>query len=74
MSEIKTCDNERSKNLHSNRVQQALTDPANSRDLAYGKAAHKVPDRLGIMRQMKLPVRLILIQKMNLYQGSGDAG
>lgn len=61
------------KNLHPNRVQQALIDPTNSRNLAYGKAAHKVPDSLGIVRQMKLPVRLVLMQEMNLYQGSGDA-
>ena len=51
------------KNLHTNRVQQALIDSTNARDLAYGKVAHKVLDRLGIVRQMKLPVRLILKPK-----------
>ena len=48
------------KNLHTNRVQQALIDSTNARDLAYGKVAHKVLDRFGIVRQMKLAVRLIL--------------
>lgn len=59
-------------NRHSNRVQQALTDPANSRDLAYGKVAHKVLDRLRIVGQMKLPVRLILTRKANLYHETGE--
>ena len=54
------------KNLHTNRVQQALIDSTNARDLAYGKVAHKVLDRLGIVRQMKLPVRLILEPKNEL--------
>ena len=59
-------------NLHPNRVQQALTNPANSRDLAYGKVAHKVLDRLGIVRQMKLPVWFILKRKASLYQETGE--
>jgi hypothetical protein len=59
-------------NLHPNRVQQALTDPANPRDLAYGKVAHKVLDRLGIVRQTELPVRLVLKRKANLYQETGE--
>ena len=54
------------KNLHTNRVQQALIDSTNARDLAYGKVAHKVLDRLGSVRQMKLPVRLILKPKKEL--------
>lgn len=59
-------------NLHPNRPQQAFTNPANPRDLAYGKVAHKVLDRLRIVRQMKLPVRLILKRKVNLYQETGE--
>jgi hypothetical protein len=60
------------KDLDPDRVQQAFIDPANSRDLAYGKVAHKVLDRLGIVRQMKLPVRLILKQETKLYQETGQ--
>jgi hypothetical protein len=59
-------------NLHPNGVQQALTNPANPRDLAYGKVAHKVLDLLKIVRQTKLPVRLILKQKASLYQETGE--
>jgi hypothetical protein len=59
-------------NLHPNRVQQALTNPANSRDLAYGKVAHKVLDRLGIVRQMKLSVWFILKRKASLYHETGE--
>ena len=58
-------------NLHPNRVQQALINAANTRDLAYGKVAHKVLDRLRIVRQMKLPVWFILKRKANLYQETG---
>jgi hypothetical protein len=59
-------------NLHPDTVQQALTNPADPRDLAYGKVAHKVLDRVRIVRQMKLPVRLILTRKANLYQETGE--
>lgn len=73
MSELQSCDNATvgAANLHPNRVQQALTNPANPRDLAYGKVAHKVLDRLRIVRQMKLPVWFILKRKANLHQETG---
>lgn len=53
---------------HANRVQQALGDPADSWDLTYGQILHEVLDRLGRMRQVKLPVWLILDRKINLHQ------
>ena len=53
---------------HPNRVQQALADPANSWNLAYGQVLHKVLDRLRRMRQAKLPVWFILDRKISLYQ------
>jgi len=55
-------------NRHSNRVQQALADPTDSWNLAYGQVPHEVFDRLGRMRQVKLPVWLILDRKVSLYQ------
>jgi hypothetical protein len=48
--------------LHPNRVQQALVNPANPRNLANRKVLHKVLDRLGSVRQVKLPIWLILDQ------------
>jgi len=53
---------------HTNRVQQALADPADSWNLAYGQTLHEVLDRLGRMRQAKLPVWLILDRKISLYR------
>jgi len=53
---------------HTNRVQQALADPADSWDLAYGQILHEVFDRLGRMGQVKLPVWLILDRKISLHQ------
>jgi len=55
-------------NRHPNRVQQALADPADSWNLAYGQVPHEVLDRLGRMRQVKLPVWLILDRKGSLYR------
>ena len=55
-------------NRHPNRVQQALADPANSWNLAYGQVPHEVLDRLGRMRQVKLPVWLILDRKVSSCQ------
>ena len=59
-------------NLHPNRVQQALTNPANPWDLAYGKVAHKILDLLRVVRQTKLAVWLILKQKASLYHEIGE--
>jgi hypothetical protein len=53
---------------HANRVQQALADTADSWDLAYGQILHEVLDRLGRMKQVKLPVWLILDGKISLHQ------
>ena len=55
-------------NLHPNRVQQALADPADSWYLANGEVLHKVLDRIRIVRQVKLPVWLILDQQSSLYE------
>ena len=51
-----------------NRIQQALTNSANPRYLAYGEVAHEVLDRLGVVRQIKLSIRLVLGRKANLYR------